>query len=204
MPKYISFPKLEGVASRQAHADLPAGSYERELGKEGFYGPATHMYHRHPPTGWTSWEGPLRPRAFDLTELAPSGDVSSPWNAASLLSNAALRLGYWRLAKSMADLARNADGDQLLFVHAGSGDLFCDYGHLAILAGDYLVIPRGTMWRIDCAQPMDLLLIEATGSSYQMPDRGIVGATAIFDPAILDVSPIAAAFKNQQGAERSL
>jgi len=44
--KYISFPKVEGRASRQAHADLPEGTFERELGKEGFFGPATHMYHR--------------------------------------------------------------------------------------------------------------------------------------------------------------
>src|ERR1700730_10162706 len=142
MPKYIAFPRVEGMASRQAHADLPPGTYERELGKEGFYGPATHMYHRHPPTGWTSWEGPLRPRAFDLTKLAPAGnnlDASSPWGAPSLLSNAALRLGYWRIQNSMADLARNADGDQLLFVHAGSGAFFCDYGHLAIAAGGFFV-----------------------------------------------------------------
>jgi homogentisate 1,2-dioxygenase len=206
MPKYISFPRVEGMASRQAHADLPPGTYERELGKEGFYGPATHMYHRHPPTGWTSWEGPLRPRAFDLTKLASAGnnlDASSPWAAPNLLSNAALRLGYWRIQNSMADLARNADGDQLLFVHAGSGDFFCDYGHLVILAGDYVVIPRGTMWRIDCAKPMDLLLIEATGSTYQLPDRGIVGAHAIFDPAILDVPAIDIAFKAQQDDPRA-
>ena len=202
MPKYISFPRVEGVASRQAHADLPPGTFERELGKEGFYGPATHMYHRHPPTGWSSWEGPLRPRAFDLTELQPASDASSPWSAANLLSNAALRLGYWRLQNNMGDLARNADGDQLLFVHAGSGELFCDYGHLAILAGDYVVIPRGTMWRIDCAQPMDLLLIEATGSSYQLPDRGLLGPHAIFDSAILDVPAIDVAFKAQQDDKR--
>ncbi len=103
----------------------------------------------------------------------------------------------------MGDLARNADGDQLLFVHTGLGDLFCDYGHLALQAGDYVVIPRGTMWRIDCAEPMDVLLIEATGSSYQLPDRGLVGATAIFDPAILDVPAIDIAFKNQQAEKRS-
>ena len=65
MRKYISFPKVEGETSRQAHADLPAGTYEREIGRDGFFGPATHLYHRHPPTGWTSFEGPLRPRAFD-------------------------------------------------------------------------------------------------------------------------------------------
>ncbi len=54
---YISFPRVEGAASKQAHADLPEGTFERELGKEGFFGPATMMYHSHPPTGWTSWTG---------------------------------------------------------------------------------------------------------------------------------------------------
>jgi homogentisate 1,2-dioxygenase len=98
----------------------------------------------------------------------------------------------------MDHLVRNADGDELLFVHAGSGDLYCDYGHLAIAAGDYVVLPRGTMWRIDCGAPMRLLLVEATGSSYRLPDRGIVGDHAIFDPAMLDLPRIDAAFRAQQ------
>ena len=67
--RWISTPKVEGVASRQAHADLPEGTFERELGKEGFFGPATHMHHTHPPTAWTRFEGPLRPRAFDTSRL---------------------------------------------------------------------------------------------------------------------------------------
>src|ERR1035438_3133488 len=41
---YIGFPRIEGLASRQAHADLPERTFERELGKEGFFGPATHWY----------------------------------------------------------------------------------------------------------------------------------------------------------------
>ena len=195
--KYISFPRVEGTTSRQAHADLPDGTFERELGKEGFFGPATHMYHRHPPTGWTNWEGPLRPRAFDLVKLASDG--RSPWGAPDVLHNAKLKLRYWTLPESMPDLVRNADGDELLFIHAGQGDLYCDYGHLPIEPGDYLVLPRGTMWRIDCAAPMTVLLIEATGSSYQLPDRGLVGAHAIFDPAILDIPAIDDAFRDQQG-----
>ena len=201
MRKYISFPKVEGETSRQAHADLPAGTYERELGKEGFFGPATHMYHRHPPTGWTSWEGPLRPRAFDLARL-PAGDDASPWSAPEILGNAALRLRYWHLPASMPDLARNGDGDELLFVHEGLGDLFCDYGHLSIGSGDYLMLPRGTMWRIECVKPMTLLMIEATGASYRLPDKGLVGAHAIFDPAILDTPTVDAAFRDQQSDER--
>ena len=199
MAKYISFPRVEGTASRQAHADLPKGTYERELGKEGFYGPSTQMYHRHPPTGWTSWEGPLRPRAFDFTKLSEARNAH-PWSVPDLLSNSSLKLRFWALPSSMADLARNADGDELLFVHQGGGDLFCDYGHLAIEAGDYVVLPRGTMWRIACSKPLSLLLIEATGSSYLLPDKGLVGAHAIFDPAVLDVPAIDDAFRAQQDA----
>jgi homogentisate 1,2-dioxygenase len=49
MRNWISLPIVEGEASRQAHADLPEGTFEREIGKEGFYGPATQMYHRYGP-----------------------------------------------------------------------------------------------------------------------------------------------------------
>jgi homogentisate 1,2-dioxygenase len=58
------------------------------------------------------------------------------------------------------------------------------------------------MWRIACAKPMNLLLVEATNSSYQLPDRGLVGAHALFDPAILDVPAIDDAFKAQQNEAR--
>jgi len=50
MRKWINFPHREGTISRQAHADLPAeGIYEREVGRSGFFGPATHLHHKHPP-----------------------------------------------------------------------------------------------------------------------------------------------------------
>ncbi len=98
----------------------------------------------------------------------------------------------------MRDLARNADGDDLLFVHSGRGAFFCDYGHMAIRAGDYIVIPRGTMWRTAFDGDADLLLIEATNGGYGLPDKGIAGAHAIFDPAILDTPEIDDAFLAQQ------
>ena len=193
--RWISLPRSEGATSRQAHADLPAGTFERELGKEGFFGPASHMYHRHPPTGWNAWEGPLKPRAFDLAKLA---SATSPWDAPLVLGNAHVKLRYWRLDKAMDFLARNADGDELIFVHSGGGDLYCDYGHLSVRAGDYIVLPRGTMWRLDCRQPIEALLIEATGGSYRLPEKGLVGQHAIFDPAVLDQPHIDDAFRAQQ------
>ena len=200
MRKYIGLPRIEGRASRQAHAGLPDGTFERELGKEGFFGPATHMYHRHPPTGWTSWEGPLRPRAFDLTRI--EAEQPCPWDAGEVLFNSHMRLRHWRAPRTMDHLARNGDGDELIFVHAGRGDLYCDYGHLAVEAGDYLLLPRSTMWRLETSEPVTALLIECSNASYRLPDKGIVGEHAIFDPAMLETPRLDEAFEAQQD-ERS-
>jgi homogentisate 1,2-dioxygenase len=194
---WISFPRVEGMATRQAHADLPAGTFEREIGKEGFFGPATHMYHAHPPTGWSDWEGPLKPRAFDLTKL--NSLAASPWDAVEVFANNAMRYRYWRCDGSMNHLVRNGDGDELLFVHEGAGDLFCDFGHLTFRDGDYIVLPRSTSWRVESKGPLTLLLIEATNDSYRLPDRGLVGSHAIFDPAVLETPRLDDAFKAQQG-----
>ena len=196
MKRWISIPRIEGITSRQAHADLPANTYERELGKEGFYGPATQMYHRHPPTGWSAVDGPLRPRAFDITKLKSNG--ASPWDASLLLSNASVRIRSWKMETSMDHLVRNGDGDELLFIHRGAGDLFCDYGHLTFGEGDYLMLPRGTLWRVETAEPTVMLLIEACNDSYRLPDKGIVGNHAVFDPAVLDTPAVDDAFLAQQ------
>ena len=193
---WITFPRSEGTASRQAHADLPAGTFEREIGREGFFGPATHMHHRHPPTAWARFEGPNRPRAFDSSEIRKFDP--SPWAAPVLLHNASVRLRIWGLDSPMEALARNSDGDELLFIHSGAGDLFCDYGRLPFGEGDYIVLPRSTMWRIEPAEPVRLLLIEACNSAYQLPDKGLLGPHAIFDPAVLQVPAIDDAFLAQQ------
>jgi homogentisate 1,2-dioxygenase len=196
MRKWISFPHREGKISRQAHADFPSEAiYERETGRSGFFGPASHFHHQHPPTGWNHWEGPLRPRAFDLNEL-PKACVS-PWEAPTVLSNANCQFRIWTLERAMEALARNGDGDELLFIHAGRGELFCDYGHLSVRDGDYVLIPRSTIWRIEPAEPMTMLLIEATNGSYQLPDKGLLGPHAIFDEAMLDVPEIDDAFRAQ-------
>jgi len=198
--RYIPISRTEGTASRQAHCDLPEGTYEREMSKEGFFGPAAFFHHRHPPTGWSNFEGPLRPRALDLARLPETS--TSPWQAAEVLANAACRVRFWRLARNMERLARNADGDDLLFIHRGTAELHCDFGHLTIAAGDYVLLPRGTMWRLEPAEPLDVLMIESTNASYHLPDKGLVGPHAIFDPAVLDTPKIDEAFKAQQAVAR--
>ncbi|WP_120512281.1 homogentisate 1,2-dioxygenase [Photobacterium salinisoli] len=200
MRHWFQFPIIEGKASRQAHCDLPEGTYERECGKEGFFGPASHMYHSNPPTGWVEWDGPLRPRAIDTTRLEQPGE--SPWDASLVLYNNQLKLRVWNTTKSMNHLVRNGDGDEVLFIHQGSGQLYCDYGHLAFTEGDYITIPRATSWRIEVEEPVSMLLIEATNSGYQMPDRGLAGQHAVYDPAVLEYARIDDAFLAQQNNDQ--
>jgi homogentisate 1,2-dioxygenase len=189
----------QGTHSRQAHADMPAGTYEREISKEGFFGPAAFLHHPRPPTGWTSFEGPLRPRAFDLARL--NEPQASPWSAPVVLHNGATEIRFWKLDQAMPGLARNADGDQLLFVHQGAGDLFCDYGRIAFVAGDYLYLPRGTMWRLAPSEPCAILTIQATNSHFTLPDKGLLGPHAIFDPALLDTPVMDEAFRDHQAQD---
>lgn len=194
--KYISFPRVEGVTSRQAHCDLPEGSYEREFGREGFFGPVSHLYHKHKPTGWVRWEGDLRPYAFDATKL--DATISSPWEAVPLFDNSTFSMRYWLTRGNMDHLVTNAESDELLFVHEGEGDLFCDFGHLAFAAGDYIVLPRGSKWRVECKGTASILLIESKFDGYRLPEKGLVGDQAIFDAAMLDVPALNEPFKAQQ------
>ena len=195
---WIPVKGAQGRHSRQAHADMPEGTFEREVSKEGFFGPAAFFHHKHPPTGWSNFEGPLRPRGFNLAALNEA--AASPWAATKVLGNAHLELRFWKLAAPMPALARDADGDLLLFVHEGAGDLFCDYGRIAFEAGDYIYLPRGTMWRLAPHAGASLLTIEATGEHFTLPDRGLLGPTAVFDPAILDTPVMDEAFRAHQAA----
>jgi homogentisate 1,2-dioxygenase len=197
---WIPLRGAQGEHSRQAHADMPAGTYEREMSKEGFFGPAAFFHHRRPPTGWTDFQGPLRPRAFDLAALNEA--PASPWAAPRILGNAHVEIRFWTLAGPMPALARNADGDQLLFIHAGAGELFCDFGRLTFAPGDYVYLPRGTMWRLtpDAGTAAKLLMIECVNGHYTLPEKGMLGPHAVFDPAMLDTPVMDEAFRAHQDA----
>lgn len=198
MRNWIRTPHREGVISRQAHADLPGEApYEREMGRAGFFGPTAHLHHKRPPTSWSRWDGPLRPRAYDLNGLDAA--CASPWDAPVLLSNGYIQIRDWQLDVDMQALARNADGDQLLFVHGGAAELYCDFGHLSLREGDYLILPRGCMWRLEPRPSLRCLMIEATNDAFQLPDKGLVGPQAIFDPAMLDRPTLDGLFLAQQG-----
>ena len=175
---------VKGQTSRQAHADLPEGTVEEEHGREGFSGPASHLYRLHPPTAWASIEGPLRPMALDATRLPPGAATGLP---VVLLDNADLRIGWWSRPAGTPDwFLRDADGDLVYLVHRGQGVLGTEYGPLAYRAGDYLLVPRGTTHRFAADEPTELLTVQAVGASLSLPQRGLLGRHALFDPAVLE------------------
>lgn len=175
----------QGTVTRQAHVDVPAGTVEEEYGREGFFGPVTHLYRTHPPVDWTAIDGDLRPAALDTGRV---DGLVDDWVAGRrvLLRNADCAIGFARLSTPMPYYFRNADGDDLLFVHDGAGQLECDFGNLTYRRGDYLLIPRGTVYRLAPTAPTATLVVQTT-APLGLPDRGIAGRHALFDPAVIDV-----------------
>jgi homogentisate 1,2-dioxygenase len=182
----MDIPYIRGRVAAQAHVGLPEGTVEEEYARNGFFGRYAHLYRRNPPVGWSRIEGPLRPRAYDLRRLGK--DSGGDWVAArrALLANEDVRLSFATLTAPMPYLFRNADADEVLFIHEGSGRLETDFGPLAYEAGDYLVLPRGTAHRLAPSSPTQVLVVEAF-SEVNFPEKGMLGQHALFDPSVIRV-----------------
>jgi homogentisate 1,2-dioxygenase len=177
----------KGKVTKQAHVAVPEGTYEEEHGREAFAGRASHLYRTHPPTAWTRIEGPLRPRAFNLNEIK-SEDMTEPDAAWALIAgNEDVRLYLSRRTEPMEYFLRDADGDVCYFVHRGSGVIETDYGPLTYGQGDYVIIPKGTTHRVvPDVEENFFFIIEGSGE-FAIPDRGLMGRHAMFDPGVLQV-----------------
>ena len=175
----------KGRVAKATHVGIPSDLTEEEHGRAAFAGPVSHLYRTIPATAWIDVDGPLRPTAFDLNQLTPS-DAGDPEGAHTVvLYNDDLRILVSRRREPTPYAFRNADGDEIVFVHHGAGVLETDYGPLTYEAGDYLVIPKGTVhrWVPDGSESF-LLVIESTAPVI-MPDFGLMGRHAVVDPKVL-------------------
>jgi homogentisate 1,2-dioxygenase len=181
------FPIKKGHTTRQAHVGLPDGTYEEEHGRKGFYGKSAHLYHAHPPTGWTRFEGKLRPHLLDLNQLEPT-DLKDPQGAPStFMGNNDVKVMVSRRSKPMPFHFRNADGDELYFVHRGSGVIETDFGPLTFEKGDYINIPRAVTYRVVPETEDNFFLIIQSRGEFEQPDKGLLGQHALYDPGVLEV-----------------
>lgn len=177
----MNFPLTKGIFAKQAHVALPENTFEEEHGRDGFYGPVTHLYRTHSPIAWTRIEGPLKPRAFDANKPKHTN-----WMPVKLFYNNDVAIYTVRPSEQpMTNFFRNADGEEVYFIHEGSGRLETDFGVLDYEKGDYLVIPRGTTYRFSPQTEKNFYLLIESFSRIKQPDRGLMGQHALYDPAVI-------------------
>lgn len=168
--------KSSGTFTKQAHVKIPEGLYEEEHGRKGFFGRVSHLYHEKPLTSWTNIEGDLKPRClppvFDNKKLE---NVFIPY-----LYNNDVIVSMGRYTKNFANFYRNADFDEMYFIHRGSGKVESVYGHLDFKKGDYIIMPRGTTYKIFVNEECRILKVESN-SEFEEPTRGILGPNALYD-----------------------
>ncbi|HLI26092.1 MAG TPA: homogentisate 1,2-dioxygenase [Chloroflexota bacterium] len=151
------------------------GLYAEELfGEEGFAGVYSLLYHYYLPPAVAAVEA-LPPRRLDAadepaqrhhhlrtSELPAGGDAVG--GRQPLLFNDDIVIALVRPTEPMAYFFKNATADELFFVHEGSGTLRTQFGPLPFGPGDYLMVPRGTIYQFvfDTADNR-LLVLEARG-----------------------------------------
>jgi homogentisate 1,2-dioxygenase len=179
------YPLKKGLTTKQAHVGLPHGTYEEEHGRKGFSGKASHMYHANPPTGWVRFEGKLRPHCIDCNKLTPTDQHDAKGAPVAFLGNADVTLYVSRRTEPMPFYYRNADGDELYFVHRGEGVIETDFGPLDFEKGDYIVIPRAVTYRVIPKTKDNFFLIIQSKTEFEPPEKGLIGQHALYDPGVI-------------------
>jgi len=162
----------------------PDGSLyaEQLFSTEGFSGDYSLLYHCHPPTVIIHTEEPydvqpriaeekmLKHRSFEGFKIIPAADFLQSRKA--VLVNNDCHIVLAAPQQSMQDyFYKNADADEMIFVHHGSGKLLTQYGELLFGYGDYLVIPRGTIYKIQFNDADNRLFIVESFSPIRYPKK---------------------------------
>ncbi len=182
MPSYHSLGQVP--PKRHTQFRKPDGSlYSEELfGEEGFSGVYSLLYHQHPPTRVTriakqsdvcreEWPQETHRHHHLKTHAAALG--GDPIEGRRLLMyNTDCTISVVRPTQAMEYFYRNAEADELLFVHEGQGTLETTFGLLPYREGDYLLVPRGTTYRVAPGSPEQrFLVVEAFGGPIEPPKR---------------------------------
>jgi len=176
--KLGTFPTKRHIVSRQPNGAL----YQEELvGTQGFSGMSSLVYHLYPPTLVKELGEPysvepkvaithnLRNRSFQGFNVPPSPDYLE--SRKTLLVNGDLHIGLAAPTQTMTYFYKNADADEMLFVHRGNGMLRTMYGVNPFEYGDYLVIPRGTVYQLEFESEDNRLLVLETFAPLFTPRR---------------------------------
>ncbi len=174
-----SIPKKRHTVFRQPNGQL----YHEELfGTEGFASTSSLLYHLNPPTMVKSIgdavdfrpkiavEDNLKCLSFKGFDVEPISDYLLSRKV--FFVNDDMQIGIARPTQSMDDyFFKNSDSDEMLFVHEGSGVLHTMYGQVPFEYGDYVIIPRGTIYRLTFEDSNNRLLFIESHSPIRSPRR---------------------------------
>lgn len=162
----------------------PDGSlyYEQLFGTIGFGGMSSNMYHEQRPTQVKEIRGSYdaRPKIakknniksyrFKGFQIVPEPDYLKSRKA--VLTNSDVDIVLAAPQQSTKDyFCKNTDSDELIFIHKGSGKLRTHLGNLDFKYGDYLLIPRGIIYKIDFDDEVNRLFIVESRRPIYTPKK---------------------------------
>jgi homogentisate 1,2-dioxygenase len=153
---------------------------EEVMGFEGFSGNESILYHLESPCrvselgSFTALEreewvpAAHAHRLFDTRSVEAGGDPVL--GRRLLMFNDDVEIGVCRPTEEQAYFFRDGEGDEVIFVHEGSGRLETTFGSLSYRPRDYIVIPRGTTYRFH-PEGEQLWLTFFTPGEIETPNR---------------------------------
>ena len=182
MPIYHRLGKFP--QKRHTIFEKPKGGYyyEQLFGTEGFHGHSSLLYHTHRPTQVKEIL-----KSYDVTpriaigknikslllkgfELAPADDFLESRKAMLLNSDCIIGLAAPRQSMKTY-FYKNADADEMIFIHKGSGTLRTFMGNIPFEYGDYLIIPRGMIYQIEFNTTDNRIFYVESYHPYYTPKR---------------------------------
>lgn len=197
MPYYTKLGQLPRKRHTQFRRPDGALYSEEVFGTEGFVGPTSTIYHIHPPTQVTGWKtvyrtkpeyvetDTMRMRHLASSQMPPKGDPIT--GRVVVMGNADVEMSICVPCESMPYHFKNGQGDECLFVHYGTGTVFSQFGTLTFGPKDYIVIPKGTIYRMEFDEPAEgepnpkfICFETANGSHILPPPRYLSKRTSQF------------------------
>ncbi|MFD6441159.1 homogentisate 1,2-dioxygenase [Peribacillus sp. NPDC060186] len=181
MTHYVKMGRIPHKRHTQFRQEDGSLYYEQLMGTKGFSSIQSLIYHINQPTQVKKAEkirdvhyelekkDALKHRHFRTWNTNVGGDFLEARKI--FLANDDVALGVARPNKQMDYFYRNGEGDELLFVHEGTGKIESIFGDLSFGPGDYLVIPIGTTYRVVLESKEARFFIVESNSSIVPPKR---------------------------------
>jgi homogentisate 1,2-dioxygenase len=182
MPHYYTLGNIPH--KRHTQFRKPDGTlYSEQLfSTEGFSDDYSLLYHCHPPTQIIKTEPQvdvspiiaeekmLKHRSLEGFKVKPVKDFLE--SRVPVLVNGDCHIVLAAPQQSMKDYYyKNTDADEMIFVHEGSGTVHTQYGELPFGYGDYIVLPRGTIYQIEFKDEKNRLFIVESFTPLRFPKR---------------------------------